>query len=141
MAMLAVGLLAAQCLPLDLEGACILVGPQRPDQVVLPMHPYPHLAPPASPPCHPVVPATQDLMEDLPGPDPCIQAPLDGVQDFPDLVHNLVVGRDQGNMEDLLVDQDQDHMVHNTILDPGQTHGLDLKDQDQEPGPHTDQTK
>lgn len=71
--MLAVGLLAAQCLPLDLEGACILVGPQRPDQVVLPMHPYPHLAPPASPPCHPVVPATQDLMEDLPGPDPCIQ--------------------------------------------------------------------
>jgi len=44
-------------------------------------------------------------------------------------------------MEDLLVDQDQDHMVHNTILDPGQTHGLDLKDQDQEPGPHTDQTK
>jgi len=64
---------AAQCLPLDLEEACTLVVPQRPDQVVLPMHPYPQLVLPASPPCHPVVPAIQDLMVDLQDPDLCIQ--------------------------------------------------------------------
>jgi len=141
MAMLAVALPAAQCLPLALEEACTLVVHQRPDQVVLPMHPYPHLVLPASPPCHPVVPAIQDLMEDLPDPDLCIQAHLDGVQDFPDLVHNLVVVQDPGNMVGLLVDQDQDHMVHNTILAQDQTLGLHLKDQDQEPGHHTDRTR
>ena len=71
--MLVVALPAARCLPLALEEACTLVVHQRPDQVVLPMHPYPQLVPPASPPCHPVVPAIQDLMEDLPDPDLCIQ--------------------------------------------------------------------
>jgi len=132
---------AAQCLPLDLEEACTLVVPQRPDQVVLPMHPYPHLVLPASPPCHPVVPDTQDLTEDLLDPDLCIQDHLDGVQDFLDLVHNLEVVQDPGNMVDLLVVQDQDHMVHNTILGQDQTLGLDLKDRDQELGHHTDQTR
>jgi len=117
------------------------VVPQRPDQVVLPMHPYPQLVLPASPPCHPVVPAIQDRMVDLQDPDLCIQAHLDGVQDFRDLVHNLVVVQDPANMVDLLVDQDQDHMVHNTILDPDQTLGLDLKDLDQEQGHHTDRTR
>lgn len=139
--MLVVALPAAQCLPLALEEACTLVVHQRPDQVVLPMHPYPQLVLPASPPCHPVVPAIQDLTEDLPDPDLCIQAHLDGVQDFPDLVHNLVVVQDPGNTVGLLVDQDQDHMVHNTILAQDQTLGLHLKDQDQEPGHHTDRTR
>jgi len=156
------------------------VVPQRPDQVVLPMHPYPQLVLPASPPCHPVVPAIQDRMVDLQDPDLCIQngevedlgevpathlgqpplrpvpwlghqprlalatrskVHLDGVQDFRDLVHNLVVVQDPANMVDLLVDQDQDHMVHNTILDPDQTLGLDLKDLDQEQDHHTDRTR
>jgi len=65
---------------------------------------------------------------------------LDGAQDFPDLVRNMVVAPDLvHNMVDLLVAPDLDHMVRNIALDQDLTPGLDLKDQAQ--GRHTDLTK
>ena len=61
------------------------------------------------------------------------------MEDFLDLVHNMVVQDLVLNMVDHLVVPYLDHMAHNTVLDQRQTLGLDLKDQEQDH--HTDLTK
>jgi len=55
----------------------------------------------------------------------------DGLQDFLVRVH-MVVQVQHRHMVDLLVDQDPDHMVHNTVRDPGLTLGQDLQDREQD---------
>jgi len=125
------GPLVAQCLLLDPEEECTRVVHQHPDQVVLlQMHLSPLLVHLDSLPCQLVVRVI--LTEDLPAQDKCIQEHrLDGLQDSLVPVH-MVDQVQHHHMVHLLVDQDPDHMVHNTVLVLGQTPGLELRDREQD---------